>query len=507
MDFHMLPTQSYIDAIPFLRMPYSPSLVRGLIVNVPTSPRSPCTVGLYSIGETLMDRLNLTCGHEWAQDCEFVNERTFQAHGKTFYYCEAKAILEVFGVVRKDIGASTAETSGQAKMNAQAQAWKRAGRLHGPGQCLYSVEDFLLERGEEPGKLRVPKSGENSKARPYIDRDCELVIREQYKRWLTDEGKQNYGAPLNHQEVADAIMARMRGNGATGGVATARRANARARSAATANGKPAGEHQAPGSPSQPAPGHEAEQQAGPAEDFGPMPEHPAAPAVIDAAKSRGFAEPVARLLSNLVRADGQDTNLTDAQLQALTGWLEVLSALQTPEEMVLRAAGHNSDKPIGQERRQAMFARWLARKTAGTETTETEEQPKAQPTPQDSTGAQDPQDAARDRQDELQRALGELRRRMTEHDYDDRAVTRFAALATGGGPSTQVNWAQIDPDTLLILADLLESAAAIGWSNEQLDQAILAAHKSSKQKSTAGRFSALANHIKDLAETRVMETA
>ncbi|MGA2163130.1 MAG: hypothetical protein ABSH36_01520, partial [Solirubrobacteraceae bacterium] len=110
-------------------------------------------------------------------------------------------------------------------------------------------------------------------------------------------------------------------------------------------------------------------------------------------------------------------------------------------------------------------------------------------------------------QDELQRALGELRRRMTEHDYDDRAVTRFAALATGGGPSTQVNWAQIDPDTLLILADLLESAAAIGWSNEQLDQAILAAHKSSKQKSTAGRFSALANHIKDLAETRVMETA
>ena len=96
---------------------------------------------------------------------------------------------------------------------------------------------------------------------------------------------------------------------------------------------------------------------------------------------------------------------------------------------------------------------------------------------------------------------------MTEHEYDDQAVTRFAALATGGGPRTQVKWAQVEPDTLLILADLLENAAAIGWSNEQLDQAVRAAHQSSRQNSTAGRFSALANHITDLAETRATESA
>ena len=96
---------------------------------------------------------------------------------------------------------------------------------------------------------------------------------------------------------------------------------------------------------------------------------------------------------------------------------------------------------------------------------------------------------------------------MTEHEYDDQAVTRFAALATGGGPRTQVKWAQVSPDTLLILADLLENAAAIGWSNEQLDQAVRAAHQSSRQNSTAGRFSALANHITDLAETRAMESS
>ncbi len=508
MDLNMLPAQSYEEAIPFLRRPYTPNLVRGLVINAPDATTAPCTIGLYAIGESLMDRLNLTCGRDWDHDFEIVSERTLQVDGKTFHYCEAQAILEVFGVVRKDIGASTAETPGAAKMNARAQAWKRTGRWHGPGQCLYGTEDFLVFRGEEPGKLHVPKSGKDPHKRPYIDKACERIIRTQYERWLTEEGKENYGPPLHHQEVAEAIMTRMRSNGSAGRTAARSRASCASTPSAAANGTPA-ELKAPAPAVQDSPATEAPRQAAPAgESFRPMPDHPAPSAAIDAAKGKGFAEPLARLLSNLARAEDQGPKPTDAQLQAVTNWLDALSALETPEDVVLKAAGHNSGKPMSQERRQALFARWLARKAAGAHDHAGEE-PTTQPDPahEDSQDTNGQTGGASNGRSDLQCALGELHRKMTEHGYDDRAVTRFAALATGGGPRTQVKWAQVKPNTLLILADLLESAATIGWSNEQLDQAVRAAHNSSRQNSVAGRFSALANQIKDLAETRAMERA
>ncbi len=505
MDLNMLPAQSYEEAIPFLRRPYTPNLVRGLVINAPDSTTAPCTIGLYAIGESLMDRLNLTCGPDWEHDFEIVKESTYTAKGKTFYYCEVQAILVVFGVLRRDIGASSADTPGGAKMNARAQAWKRTGRWHGPGQCLYGTEDFLVFRGEEPGKLHVPKCGEHPHKRPYIDKACELVVREQYRGWLTEEGERNYGPPLDHMEVAEAILARRQSNGSA---RSPRRARACAGPGAGANGAPA-ERQVSAPAAEEPSAREATQPSAPAgESFGPMPDHPAPAAALEAAKGKGFGEPVARLLSNLARVDGQEEKPTDAQLQAVTNWLDALSALKTPEDVVLKAAGHKSDKPMSQERRQALFARWLARKAAGEHDPDGHDPTtNADPTLQDGPDSSDQKEAASNGRSDLQRALAELRRKMTEHEYDDQAVTRFAALATGGGPRTQVKWAQVDPDTLLILADLLENAAAIGWSNEQLDQAVRAAHQSSRQNSTAGRFSALANQITDLAETRAMESA
>ena len=215
MDLNMLPAQSYEEAIPFLRRPYTPNLVRGLVVNAPDVTSAPCTVGLYAIGESLMDRLNLTCGSDWEQDFEVVKESAYTVKGKTYYYCEVHAFLTVFGVVRKDIGAGSADTPGKAKMNARANAWKRTGRWHGPGQCFYATEDFLVFRGEEPGKLHLHGSGSDAHKKPYIDKACNQIIRKQYEDWLKEEGNENYGLPLDHMEVAEAIMTRMRSNGSS----------------------------------------------------------------------------------------------------------------------------------------------------------------------------------------------------------------------------------------------------------------------------------------------------
>ena len=163
-------------------------------------------------------------------------------------------------------------------------------------------------------------------------------------------------------EVAEAILARRQSNGPA---RPPRRARACARPGAVANGAPA-ERQAPAPAAEEPPATEATQPSAPAgESFGPMPDHPAPAAALEAAKGKGFGEPVARVLSNLARADGQEEKPTDAQLQAVTNWLEALSALKTPEDVVLKAAGHKSGKPMSQERRQALFARWLARKAAG----------------------------------------------------------------------------------------------------------------------------------------------
>jgi hypothetical protein len=86
-------------------------------------------------------------------------------------------------------------------------------------------------------------------------------------------------------------------------------------------------------------------------------------------------------------------------------------------------------------------------------------------------------------------------------------VTRLAALAVGAGPQAQVTWAKMKPELLRVVSDLLECAAALGWDSKRLDREVLEAHASTRQQSAAGRFSAFANQLKDMAETRQLEGA
>jgi hypothetical protein len=513
-----LPAQSYEEALPDLRAPYQPSQIRPLIIAVPKNDQAPCKIALYTIGETLMDRFNLVCGPNWEPpkftiDIHEEREKDRDGEKKTVHYFKITCSLTVFGVTREDFGEGEAESAALAEWDARAQAFKRTARWHGPGQCLYVFggEEIVMLRGEGSGKLRVPKSGNEPHRRPYFDKAGKQAIRAEYARWLKDEGEDTFGPPLDHLAIAQAI--RTRGNGYPKTATNGAKRTAPSQEPHNGNSSAAAPEKAPQTPTAkpsqaPTPTKAAKQSELAQESLGPIPDQPVPPAALDAAKSKGYGEPVARLLSNLARAEGQDSKQTDGQLQAVTSWLDALSALQVPEDVVLLKAGHNSSKPMSQERRQALFARWLARKTAGEHNTEADE-PAKQPGPpqQASQDTDDKKAGASNGRSELQLAIAELRRRMKEHEYGDVAVTRFAALATGSGPRTQVKWNKIEPGMLLILADLLDSAAMIGWSDERLDQEVLAAHNNPRQNSTAGRFSALANHITDLAETRAMEPA
>jgi hypothetical protein len=239
-----------------------------------------------------------------------------------------------------------------------------------------------------------------------------------------------------------------------------------------------------------------------AKKYPPLPDHPAPPAAVAAASTVGYGEPVARLLSNLARTEGENGKLSPGQLQAVANWIATLANLKIAEDTVVKAIAHHAKKNTTQERRQAKFAKWLSEHAAGedgsgerkpgTAATALAVPPGSQP---DANGNSHPESA---------RALAELHRAKEDHEYTDRVVTRLAALATGVGPKARVDWPKVPPSTLDVLAELLNSAGSLGWSNGQLDKEVLDYHNSTQQTSAAGRFSAFANYLTDLAETRSM---
>jgi hypothetical protein len=94
----LLPAQSFEEALPFLRRPYTPSQVQAKIVNAPEIREAPCTIALYAIGETPMDRFNLVCAREWSHSFETLAEEKTVTNGKTSWYCMVCATITVFGI-------------------------------------------------------------------------------------------------------------------------------------------------------------------------------------------------------------------------------------------------------------------------------------------------------------------------------------------------------------------------------------------------------------------------
>ncbi len=521
-----LPLKSYEEAYPLLRRPYLPAQVWGKVQTTPKNPAEPCAIALFSIGETLFDRFNLLCGSAWGHSFETKREaKTTTSNGRgTRFYCEVEATIVLFGRADSDIGEGVAMTRAGAEMNARAQAYKRAGRKFGPGQCLYACDEILMVRGGEgEDRLCVPEEGEDRWFHPFFDLEGRgrRYVRSRYQAWLNEYGKGIYGEPLDHLALAAVLASSPRvtsvavpaaipketaaltdlaqmpalaaapagipasGPAQNGGAATAPNGGA----APAASGSP------PGRP-----------PAAKAEDYLPMADHPVPIAAIRAAAASGYGQHAARALCNLVRGEGQDEHVSRQQLGTVENWLTMLHSLSIPEDALLTAAAHNAKKRTTQERRQALFSQWLARKAAGEQrkaqqgdgeaaTPDTPaEQPASQPAASGQPAKEDPA--------ELAQAITELQNRMGEHDYDEQPIVRLAALALGRGPNSRVRLAELGTAMVRTLTELLDCAAAIGWNTERLDRELLDAHGSDQHTTASGRFSAFANTLKDLAESR-----
>lgn len=534
----ILPASCYEEALPDLRAPYLPTQIRPLIIHAPKKEDAPCRVALYTIGETLMDRFNLCCAGNWGVvfTVEKHKETPRQIDGETvtIHYFKIDCSLTVFGIERHDSGEGEGSSEALAEFNARAQAYKRAARWHGPGQCLYVFggEDFVMWRGREDGKredgkLHIPKSGNEPHRKPYFDNASKQKVRDEYAKWLKNEGEGQFGVPLNHMEIAEAIRSRAlhRPQIAVPDLSRALPDLSRAAAepttqppALTASQQPSERAQLPPQAIQapqrePVGGEElpSRSSAPVRQDVTrlPMPDVPASREAVDIAESAGFKATVAHALSNLARRDAQEGKLSERQHKTVVNWLIILSELHLTSDEIVEAVQFVGENGTGQERRQATFSRWLAGKASGQLDAPEQQSPastEASAEVDDSEpgeGATPPEAA----DVETARALSRIRASMNERGYPDRTVALLAKLSIGLPPKRTLRWATVPPATMTVLADLLESAATVGWSAQLLGREVLAAHNSKSQNTAAGRFSAFAGHLTELAEARRLNEA
>jgi hypothetical protein len=238
-----------------------------------------------------------------------------------------------------------------------------------------------------------------------------------------------------------------------------------------------------------------------------MPDLPAPQEAVEVAESGGFTATVAHALSNLARTDGQEGSLSDRQNKTVVNWLMMLSELHLTSDEIVEAAQFVAGNGTSQERRQATFSRWLAGKASGQPDTPAEQ---AAFSTEDSAELQNSEAALEDADAaalQTARALSRIHKTMDEHGYPDRTVALLGKLSIGLPPKRTLEWAKVPASTMTVLAELLESAAAIGWSADLLSKEVLAAHSRKGQATAAGRFSAFAGHLTELAEARRLSEA
>ncbi|MGO9792000.1 MAG: hypothetical protein ACLP8S_21615 [Solirubrobacteraceae bacterium] len=546
----ILPASCYEEALPDLRAPYLPSQIRPLIIQAPKNDKAPCRIALYTIGETLMDRFNLCCGGNWnvafrTETHKEIPKQDSDNKPYTVHYFKVSCSVTVFGIEHSDFGEGEGTSEALAEFDARAQAFKRASRWHGPGQCLYVFggEEFIMWRGPEPGKLQIPKSaksGDEPHRRPYFDHAGRQAVRDEYDKWLKKEGESQFGIALNHLVVAEAIRERAlhrplmavpdlsradlsssRPEQPSGAAPDADEREMTAAQARRDDGDGAGEGQQAQAGKQPAPAvvvpvRRDVQRL-------PMPDEPAAQEAVAIAESAGFTTTVAHALSNLARGDAQTGALSERQQKTVVNWLVMLSDLHLTSEEIVQAVQFVASNGTTQEARQATFTRWLSGKASGEKSESQPAAPATPATPADSGGSnaepspdvdtgesvEEPaQPAAEDVEPlDTERALRRINVAMEARGYTDQTVTQLAKLAIGVAPKGRLDWSKVPPSTMLVLAELLESASTLDWTPEVLAKEVLAAHNGNQQATPAGRFSAFAGHLINLAESRAADEA
>lgn len=181
-----LPVDSYRDAAPHLRRPFTAEAVKWKV-------QTGTLVVPYIDARLAIERLNLVCPHLWQEGVPGHPEVPAYeplAAGKGLL-CR----LTVDGITRFDVG------SGYEGKGLYSDAFKRAGVKFGVGVSLYALPKVFLDKNK--GQLKDRKSG--SKTITEITDSGREGLDKGYRRWLETTGKDLFGAVLDHGDVADSF--------------------------------------------------------------------------------------------------------------------------------------------------------------------------------------------------------------------------------------------------------------------------------------------------------------
>lgn len=488
MPVTTLPASSFAEALPYLRAPYTPSVIRFRIQSVPDHVNSPCVVVLFVNSETVMDRFNIVCGPEWTPP-EFtvlVHREERGTDNKAMHYVKVRATFSVYGQVFTDTSEASDKGEAQAEFNANARAFKRAARWPGPGQSLYQPCAITMFRGAGEDKLRT---WSNDPKKPHIDEASEKYLLRHYEKVLAQKIIPIYGEPFDHLAALNGAIPALDRHPEAPAVASSRA------SATPVAGRQLASGPASESGSQPAsPRRRAASNSG-------------AAAIRDAARQAGYTDALSEPLMALVREDSE-SELTAAHADCVKEWVAVLGRQEVPEAKILEAVTFALVNCSTRHGAQVKFGQWVAAKAsaapagpgAGAPVRNGAFPDPAAPSPSDANDA-----GVADPGVELETAMAELRDAIARHEYTERAAGRIAALAIGADPDAKIDLEKIAPATLRLVGELLDAAATLEWGTGKLDEEISRAHNNTQQGTSASRFGAFAVHLVNSAEARIDE--
>lgn len=177
------PVDSFRDAAPHLRRPFTPAAVKFKVQA--TWPKQNPTGGLivsYIDARLAVERLNLIVPHLWHDEYEPVGRALV---------CR----LTVDGITRQDVGQEQGGIKGL-----YSDAFKRAAVKFGIGVSLYATPKMILSTNDGHLKTRRTRDGESLELTPK----GESHVRFLYSKWLEAHGVQAFGDPLDHGDVEGA---------------------------------------------------------------------------------------------------------------------------------------------------------------------------------------------------------------------------------------------------------------------------------------------------------------
>ncbi len=173
----VFPVESYRDAAPHLRRPFTPAAVK---FKVQATWPSGGLIVAYIDARLVVERLNLIVPHLWHD--------AYRPVGTGQMWCD----LTIDGLTRSDVGEGTGK-------GLVSDALKRAAVRFGVGVSLYATPSLMLDNQH----LKRKKGG-NGKEVVTITDEGMRVVRGRYAAWLDEHGIRAFGEPLDHGDVDGA---------------------------------------------------------------------------------------------------------------------------------------------------------------------------------------------------------------------------------------------------------------------------------------------------------------